>query len=87
VFAHEVVDVLANTSLTSLDISDNYISDYGMRLILQRAIRSESLKNLMVKGNHMGRHTIKEFRRIKRKGRISMNIPKTRCLCGVCMYL
>jgi len=87
VFAHEVVDILENTSLTSLDISDNYISDYGMRHILQRAVQSQSLKNLMVKGNHMGRHTIKEFRRIKRKGRISMNIPKTRCLCGVCMYL
>ena len=87
VFAHEVVNVLASTSLTSLDISQNYISDYGMRLILQRAIRSETLRYLVFNGNHMSSHTISEFRRMKRKGRVSMTVPKTACLCGVCTGL
>jgi Leucine-rich repeat (LRR) protein len=87
VFAHEVVNVLASTSLTSLDISQNYISDYGMRLILQRAIRSETLRYLVFNGNHMSRHTISEFRRMKRKGRVSMTVPKTACVCGVCTSL
>ena len=87
VFAHEVVNVLAITSLTSLDISQNYISDYGMRLILQRATRSETLRHLKLDGNHMSRHTISEFRRMKRKGRVSMTVPKTACLCNVCRCL
>jgi Ran GTPase-activating protein (RanGAP) involved in mRNA processing and transport len=87
VFAHEVVNVLGSTSITSLDISHNYISDYGMRLIVQRAIRSETLRYLAFNGNHMSRHTISELRRMKRKGRVSMTIPKTACVCGVCTGL
>jgi Ran GTPase-activating protein (RanGAP) involved in mRNA processing and transport len=87
VFAHEVVNVLESTSITSLDISHNYISDYGMRLIVQRAIRSETLRYLAFNGNHMSRHTISELRRMKRKGRVSMTIPKTACVCGVCTGL
>ena len=87
VFAHEVVNVLAHTSLTSLDISHNNISDYGMKLILQRIIQSKTLRNLQSGGNHMGRRTMKEFRRMKAKLGIGMTVPKKPCMCGTCRYL
>jgi Leucine-rich repeat (LRR) protein len=87
VFAHEVVNVLAHTSLTSLDISQNHISDYDMRLILQRAIPSTTLRHLIFNGNHMCKDTISELRRMKRKSRVIMTVPKNACVCGVCRCL
>ena len=84
VLAHEVVKVLEIPSLTTLDISQNQISDYGMRLILQRAIRSTSLRYLHLNGNHLSRFTISAFRRMKRKGRVHMTVPKHACGCDVC---
>jgi len=87
VFGHEVVDVLQNTSLTSLDISQNFISDCGMRLVLQRVFQSTTLKHLMFSGNHMSKYTLRELRRRKKKSRVSMTGPKTACLCNVCRCL
>ena len=87
VFAHEVVNVLAHTSLTSLDISHNNISDYGMKLVLQRIIQSKTLRYLEFGGNHMCRRTMKEFRRMKAKLGVGMTLPKKPCMCGTCRYL
>ena len=84
VFAHEVVNLLANTSLTSLNISQNYISDYGVRLILQRAMPSTTLQYLELKGNHMSRDTIRYFRRIKRRSHVRVVMSKKACPCTVC---
>ena len=87
VFGHEVVKVLESTSLTSLDISNNFISDCGMRLVLQRVFQSTTLRHLMFSGNHICKYTIRELRRRKRKSRVIMTGPKTACVCNVCRCL
>ena len=81
--SHEVARLLTDTPIASLDISSNYISDYGMRLILDRAMHS-ALKDLHVLGNHMGRGTIRQLRRIKNIKRIAVRIPRKSCPCNTC---
>lgn len=84
VFAHEVVNLMASTSLTSLDISHNNISDYGMQLVMRRAAQTTTLRALQVLGNHMSRHTIRQFRRMRGKTRMTTYIPKSACVCNAC---
>jgi len=87
VFGHEVVKLLASTSLTSLDISQNFISDCGMRLVLQRVFPSTTLQHLMFSGNHICKYTLRELRRRKKKSRVIMTGPNTACACNVCRCL
>jgi len=84
VYAHEVVKLLASTSLTSLNISHNYISDHGMQLVLEAATHGTTLRQLEILGNHMSRHTIRQFRRMAARTHISTYIPKNPCVCNTC---
>jgi len=86
VYAHEVVKLMASTSLTSLNISYNNISDYGMQLVLQRAVEATTLRELHVIGNHMSRHTIRQFRRVRGRTRMHTYIPKCPCVCNACRH-
>lgn len=84
VHAHEVVRLVRLIlPMKSLDISSNYISDYGMRLILERVMYS-NLKDLRVLGNHMGRGTIRYLRNVKHTKRITVRIPRKSCPCNTC---
>jgi Ran GTPase-activating protein (RanGAP) involved in mRNA processing and transport len=82
---HEVARLLANTPIASIDISSNYISDYGMRLILERAMHSRSLKDLHILGNHMGRGTIRQLRHLKKVKCMTVRIPRKSCPCNTCL--
>ena len=84
VYAHEVVRLLAGTSLASLNIGYNNISDYGMQLVLQAVLHTTTLRHLEILGNHMSRHTLRQFRRMRAKTRISTCIPKHPCVCNAC---
>jgi hypothetical protein len=86
VYAHEVVKLMASSSLTSLDIGYNYISDHGMQLVLQAALEAPALRHLEILGNHMSRHTIRQFRRMRAKTRISTSLPRNPCECNKCAY-
>lgn len=87
VYATEVANILKNTSITSLNINNNYISEYGMQLILQRSMRSTTLKDLSVCGNHMSMHTLRQFRLMKKKKKMTLFIPRTPCPCGICTQI
>jgi Ran GTPase-activating protein (RanGAP) involved in mRNA processing and transport len=84
VYAHEVVNLLASTSLTSLNISHNNISDYGMQLLLQRAMQVPALQELQVVGNHMSRHTFKQFKRLRGRTCTHIHTPDSACVCNAC---
>ena len=84
VYAHEVASMFANPSITSLNINSNYISDYGMQLVLERAMQSPTLKELHVLGNHMTTQTLRRFRQLNRKRQIAVCMPSTACVCNVC---
>ena len=86
VYAHEVVKLMASTSLTSLNISYNNISDYGMQVVLHRAAETTTLRELQVLGNHMSRHTIRQFRRMRARTRVQTYIPKCPCVCNACRH-
>lgn len=86
VYAHEVVKLMASTSLTSLNISHNYISDYGMKLVLQRVGACPTLRQLEIIGNHMTRQTTRQFRRIASRTRMRIHIPKNPCVCNTCRH-
>jgi hypothetical protein len=77
---------MASTSLTSLNISYNNISDYGMQLVLHRAAETTTLRELQVLGNHMSRHTIRQFRRMRARTRVQTYIPKCPCVCNACRH-
>jgi len=82
VYAHEVVCLLSY--ITSLNIDNNYISDYGMQLVLQHASKSTTLKELHIMGNHMSRHTVRRFRKLAKNTQISVHMPKVACVCTIC---
>ena len=84
VYAHEVANILTNTSIHSLNLNSNYISDYGMQLILQRSMKSKTLRDLSVYGNHMTIHTLRQFRRMRTSKKMTVELPRTCCLCDVC---
>jgi hypothetical protein len=86
VYAHEVVQLMASTSLTSLNVSYNNISDHGMQLVLQRAVQATTLRELQVIGNHMSRHTIRQFRRMRGRTRMHTYIPKCPYVCNACRH-
>ena len=87
VYAHEVASLFTNPSITSLNINSNYISDYGMQLVLRRATESPTLKDLHVLGNHMTTHTLRQFRQLNRRKQIAVCMPATACLCNVCQSI
>ena len=82
VYAHEVVCLLRY--ITSLNIDNNYISDYGMQLVLQHAAQSTKLKELHIIGNHMSRHTVRRFRKMIKNTQISVHMPRAACVCTIC---
>ena len=82
VYAHEVVELLS--CISSLNINNNYISDYGMQLVLQRATQSSTLKELHILGNHMSRHTVRRFRKMIKNTQISVHMPRAACVCTIC---
>ena len=84
-YASEVASILSNTSITNLDISSSYISDYGMRHILDCVMRSRTLKDMHVLGNHMSKWTIRRLRHIKSSKRMTVRIPRKSCPCNTCM--
>ena len=86
-YAHEVANILNNETITSLYMNNNYISDYGMQLILQRTMRSTTLKDIHVLGNHFSMHTLRQYRRMKRKKKMTISIPRTPCPCGICTQI
>ena len=87
VYANEVANILKNESITRLDINNNYISDYGMQLIMQRTILSKTLKEMHVLGNHFSMHTLRQLRLMKKKKKMTMSIPRTPCPCGICTQI
>jgi Ran GTPase-activating protein (RanGAP) involved in mRNA processing and transport len=81
VVAHEVAALL-QMRLRSLDISDNHISDCGMRVVLRMAMQSNMLHELHVDGNHITMHSVRQLRKIKKRG-VKVKVP-TPCLCDGC---
>ena len=82
-YATEVANILKNESITSLNINNNYISNYGMQLLLQRSMQSTTLKDFHVCGNHMSIHTLRQFRLMKKK-KMTLFLPRTPCPCSIC---
>lgn len=87
VYASEVANILSNTSITNLDISSSYISDYGMQLILERSMKSTTLRNLNVDYNHMTMHTLRKFRLMRKRKQMTVQLPATPCPCDVCKFI
>lgn len=83
-YASEVASILTNMSVKRLNISNNYISDYGMQLILQRSMNSTTLRDLNVIGNHMTMQTLQKFRLLLKRNQMTVELPRTPCLCDVC---
>jgi hypothetical protein len=55
-----------------------------MRLILERAMYSPTLKDLHVLGNHMGRGAIRQLRHLKKVKNMTVRIPRKSCPCNTC---
>ena len=87
IYASEVASILTNLSIGRLDISNNYISDYGMELILQRSMNSTTLRDLNVTGNHMTIQTIRKFRLLRKRNQITVEVPRLPCPCAVCQSI
>lgn len=86
-YASDVAEILKNPTITSLDVSNNYISDYGMQLVLDRSSSSKTLRHLNVQGNHMTMHTLRMFRRMRRSKKMTVHLPHTCCACDICKSL
>jgi Ran GTPase-activating protein (RanGAP) involved in mRNA processing and transport len=84
VLAHEVSALFRHTRIRSLDISDNYISDFGMRALLPLAMENNTLHELHVDGNHLTRHCVKLLRKMKKIKGMKITVPKPSCLCTMC---
>ena len=87
VYAHEVATILNKQRLTSLNINSNYISDYGMQLVLQCAMQSPTLKDLHILGNHMCTPTLRRFRQLSKGKKIAVCMPSTACACNICQSI
>ena len=84
VLAHEVVPLFTHTPIRSLDISDNYISDLGMRALLRLAMQSRTLLQLQVFGNHLTKHSVAMLQRMKKARRMDITVPRVFCPCNAC---
>ena len=84
VLAHEVVQLFTHRPIRSLDISDNYISDLGMRALLRLAMQSRTLLQLQVFGNHLTKHSVAMLQRMKKARRMDITVPRVFCPCNAC---
>jgi Ran GTPase-activating protein (RanGAP) involved in mRNA processing and transport len=84
VMAHEVVPLLQHMRLRALDISDNSISDFGMRALLPLAMQSNMLSELHVDGNHITRHSLRLLRKMRKAKGTKITMPRASCLCDIC---
>jgi Leucine-rich repeat (LRR) protein len=84
VLAHEVVALLQHMRIRSLDISNNHISDSGMRALLRLAMQSNMLHELHVDGNHITTHSLRLLRKMKRTRGMKITLPAVLCFCNVC---
>lgn len=84
VLAHEVAALFQHERIRSLDISDNCISDVGMRALLRLAMQSNILHELHVQGNHLTMHSVKLLRKMKKARGMQMTVPRASCVCDLC---
>lgn len=87
VYGHELAPILMCESITSLNINNNYISDYGMQLVLQRTQRNKSLTDMHVLGNHISMNTLRQFRRLRKRRKMTGCMPRTSCPCSICSQI
>jgi Ran GTPase-activating protein (RanGAP) involved in mRNA processing and transport len=84
VLAHEVDALFKHVHIRSLDLSDNHISDFGMRVLLRLAMQSNMLHELQVEGNHLTTHSVRLLRKMKKTRGMNMTVPRASCLCDTC---
>lgn len=84
VMAHEICALFTHMRLRSLDISSNYISDFGMRALLRLAMQNKTLRNFQVHGNHLSRHSVSVLRRMKKTRQMTITVPPVLCPCNAC---
>jgi Leucine-rich repeat (LRR) protein len=84
VLAHEVAALFQETRLRALDMSDNYISDFGMRTLLRLAMHSNMLQALHVEGNHLTKYSVGLLRKMKKTRGMTMTVPRITCRCDKC---
>ena len=84
VLAHEVAALFQHERMRSLDISDNCISDFGMRSLLRLAMHSNILHELHVEGNHITMHSVRLLRKMKKTRGMNMTVPRASCVCDTC---
>jgi len=84
VLAHEVAALFSQTRIRALDMSNNYISDLGMRTLLRLAMQSNMLQELHVQGNHLTRYCIGLIRKMKKTRGMKMTVPRISCACNTC---
>jgi Ran GTPase-activating protein (RanGAP) involved in mRNA processing and transport len=84
VMAHEVVALFQNMRIRSLDISDNHISDLGMRALLAHAMQSNMLHELHVDGNHLTAHSLRLLRKMRKTKGMKIIVPRASCFCDIC---
>ena len=84
VLAHEVLGLLKITGIRLLDISDNNISDSGMRGLLQSLMRSTTLQELRIDGNHLTRRSIRMLRKMSKTKGVRVQMPLAACPCLDC---
>ena len=81
--AHEIAPLFRETRIRALDISDNYMSDFGMRSLLRLAMDSNMLVQLHVDGNHITRYSTALLRKMKRERGMRIKVPRA-CGCRDC---
>jgi hypothetical protein len=84
VLAHEVAALFQHLSIRSIDISHNFISDWGMRALLPLAMECNTLHELHVEGNHITRHSVRLLRKMKKTRGMQIHVPKASCFCDIC---
>ena len=82
--AHEIGPLFTDMRLHSLDISSNYISDFGMQALLRLAKQNTTLKNFQVYGNHITRHSVSVLRKMKKTRQMTITVPLVVCPCDAC---
>ena len=80
----EVAALFQETRLRALDMSDNYISDFGMRTLLRLAMHSNMLQELHVEGNHLTKYSVGLLRKMKKTRGMTMTVPRITCRCDKC---
>ena len=82
--AHEIGALFTDMRLCSLDISSNYISDFGMQALLRLAMQNKTLRNFQVHGNHLTRHSVCVLRKMKKTRQMTITVPPVVCPCDTC---